>query len=137
MNTSHPWRARTWRAVATAALTLSAAAGAWAQAYPAKAIKLVVPYAPGGSADIAARLITDEWGKALGGSLFIENKGGAGGNIGVDRVAKSAPCSRPSRGNTPMVQRGRAAPSTCQPSCSRPWQARPSCTSPTVVAARP
>ncbi|MGN8003983.1 tripartite tricarboxylate transporter substrate binding protein [Acidovorax sp. 22279] len=91
MNTSHPWRARTWRAVATAALTLSAAAGAWAQAYPAKAIKLVVPYAPGGSADIAARLITDEWGKALGGSLFIENKGGAGGNIGVDMVAKSAP----------------------------------------------
>lgn len=91
MNTSHPRRARTWRVVATAALALSAAAGAWAQAYPAKAIKLVVPYAPGGSADIAARLITDEWGKALGGSLFIENKGGAGGNIGVDMVAKSAP----------------------------------------------
>ncbi|KQW24944.1 tripartite tricarboxylate transporter substrate binding protein [Acidovorax sp. Root402] len=91
MNTSHPRRLRTWRAVATAALALSAAAGAWAQAYPAKAIKLVVPYAPGGSADIAARLITDEWGKALGGSLFIENKGGAGGNIGVDMVAKSAP----------------------------------------------
>ena len=91
MNTSHPRRLRTWRAVATAALALSAVAGAWAQAYPAKAIKLVVPYAPGGSADIAARLITDEWGKALGGSLFIENKGGAGGNIGVDMVAKSAP----------------------------------------------
>ncbi|PIF18428.1 MULTISPECIES: tripartite tricarboxylate transporter substrate binding protein [unclassified Acidovorax] len=91
MNTSHPRRLRTWRAVATAALALSAAAGAWAQAYPAKAIKLVVPYAPGGSADIAARLITDEWGKALGGSLFVENKGGAGGNIGVDMVAKSAP----------------------------------------------
>ena len=91
MNASHPRRLRTWRAVATAALALSAAAGAWAQAYPAKAIKLVVPYAPGGSADIAARLITDEWGKALGGSLFIENKGGAGGNIGVDMVAKSAP----------------------------------------------
>ncbi|MGQ0728953.1 tripartite tricarboxylate transporter substrate binding protein [Acidovorax sp.] len=91
MNTSHPRRLRTWRAVATAALALSAAAGAWAQAYPAKAIKLVVPYAPGGSADIAARLITDEWGKALGGSLFIENKGGACGNIGVDMVAKSAP----------------------------------------------
>lgn len=91
MNTSHPRRLRTWLTVATAALALSAAAGAWAQAYPAKAIKLVVPYAPGGSADIAARLITDEWGKALGGSLFIENKGGAGGNIGVDMVAKSAP----------------------------------------------
>lgn len=91
MNASHPRRAPTWRAVAITTLALLAAAGAWAQAYPAKAIKLVVPYAPGGSADIAARLITDEWGKALGGSLFIENKGGAGGNIGVDMVAKSAP----------------------------------------------
>ena len=64
---------------------------ALAQTYPAKAIKLVVPYAPGGSADIAARLVADEWGKALGGSVFIENKGGAGGNIGVDMVAKAAP----------------------------------------------
>jgi len=60
-----------------------------AQTYPERAVKLVVPYAPGGSADIAARLIADEWGKALGKSMFIENKGGAGGNIGVDAVAKS------------------------------------------------
>ncbi len=59
--------------------------------YPTKPIKLVVPYAPGGSADIAARLVADEWGKALGNSIFIENKGGAGGNLGVDQVAKSAP----------------------------------------------
>ncbi|MGN6830538.1 tripartite tricarboxylate transporter substrate binding protein [Paucibacter sp. M5-1] len=68
-------------------LTLS---GVQAQSYPERAIKLVVPYAPGGSADIAARLIADEWGKQLGGSVFIENKGGAGGNLGVDQVAKSA-----------------------------------------------
>lgn len=60
-------------------------------AFPQKPIKLVVPYAPGGSADIAARLVADEWGKALGTSVFIENKGGAGGNLGVDMVAKSAP----------------------------------------------
>lgn len=58
-------------------------------AFPSKPIKLVVPYAPGGSADIAARLVVDEWGKALGSSMFIENKGGAGGNLGVDQVAKS------------------------------------------------
>lgn len=57
--------------------------------FPSKPIKLVVPYAPGGSADIAARLVADEWGKALGNSMFIENKGGAGGNLGVDQVAKS------------------------------------------------
>lgn len=58
-------------------------------AFPNKPIKLVVPYAPGGSADIAARLVAEEWGKALGTSVFIENKGGAGGNLGVDQVAKS------------------------------------------------
>ncbi|WP_428000405.1 tripartite tricarboxylate transporter substrate binding protein [Acidovorax sp.] len=80
-------------AVAAATLALLAPSAAMAQpaGYPNKAIKLVVPYAPGGSADIAARLVTDEWAKALGGSLFIENKGGAGGNIGVDMVAKAAP----------------------------------------------
>ncbi len=50
-----------------------------------------MPYAPGGSADIAARLIADEWAKALGGSIFIENSAGAGGNIGVDWVAKAPP----------------------------------------------
>ncbi|MDC6166231.1 tripartite tricarboxylate transporter substrate binding protein [Paucibacter sp. XJ19-41] len=73
-----------------AVLGLLPLAGAQAQSYPERAIKLVVPYAPGGSADIAARLIAEEWGKQLGGSVFIENKGGAGGNLGVDQVAKSA-----------------------------------------------
>ena len=72
----------------TSLLTLGAGA-AHAQAYPERSIKLVVPYAPGGSADIAARLISDAWGKALGGSMFIENKAGAGGNLGVDAVAKA------------------------------------------------
>lgn len=61
-----------------------------AQGYPDRPVKLVVPYAPGGSADIVARLIADEWGKALGKPVFIENKAGAGGNLGVDAVAKSA-----------------------------------------------
>ena len=75
----------------TLLLALSGAPTAWAQAYPERPVKLVVPYAPGGSADIAARLITDEWGKALGGTLIVDNKGGAGGNLGVDMVAKAAP----------------------------------------------
>jgi tripartite-type tricarboxylate transporter receptor subunit TctC len=66
-------------------------ASAWSQDYPERPVKLIVPYAPGGSADVAARLITDEWGKALGKSMFIENRAGAGGNLGVDAVAKSAP----------------------------------------------
>lgn len=57
--------------------------------YPEKPIKLIVPYAPGGSADIAARLIHDAWGKSLGSTMYIENKAGAGGNLGVDFVAKA------------------------------------------------
>jgi tripartite-type tricarboxylate transporter receptor subunit TctC len=60
-----------------------------AQTYPERPIKLVVPYAPGGSADIAARLIADEWAKGLGQSIIIENRSGAGGNIGMDVVSKS------------------------------------------------
>lgn len=73
-----------------ALLALTAGAdAALAQGYPERPIKLIVPYAPGGSADIVARLIADEWGKTLGKSMFIENKAGAGGNLGVDAVAKS------------------------------------------------
>lgn len=75
----------------TLATGLAMAHPAMAQTYPERPVKLVVPYAPGGSADIAARLIAEEWGKALGTSVFIENKGGAGGNLGVDQVAKSPP----------------------------------------------
>ena len=76
----------TRRALACALLSLPLLASA---AFPDKAVKLVVPYAPGGSADIAARLISDEWAKALGATMFIENRAGAGGNIGVDFVAKA------------------------------------------------
>lgn len=62
-----------------------------AENYPSRPIRLIVPYAPAGSADIVARRIADEWAKAVGGSFYIENKAGAGGNIGVDAVAKAAP----------------------------------------------
>lgn len=57
--------------------------------YPSRPIRLIVPYAPGGSADIVARRIADDWAKAIGGNLYIENRAGAGGNIGVDAVAKA------------------------------------------------
>lgn len=64
---------------------------ATAAAYPDRPVRLIVPYAPGGSADIAARLISDEWGKNLGQTLVVENRAGAGGNVGIDIVAKSTP----------------------------------------------
>ena len=79
------------RTLLTSIALATLSATAWAQTYPERPVKLVVPYAAGGSADIIARLISDEWGKALGKPVFIENKAGAGGNLGVDAVAKSAP----------------------------------------------
>lgn len=72
------------------AATLLASTAVHADNYPSRPIRLVVPYAPGGSADIVARRISDEWAKAAGGNIFVENKAGAGGNIGVDAVAKAA-----------------------------------------------
>ncbi|MGO4281673.1 MULTISPECIES: tripartite tricarboxylate transporter substrate-binding protein [Cupriavidus] len=74
----------------TALLACTAVVGtASAQSYPQRPVRLIVPYAPGGSADIAARLISEAWSKSLGGTLVVENRAGAGGNIGVDAVAKS------------------------------------------------
>lgn len=62
-----------------------------AQTYPERPVKLIVPYAPGGSADITARMISEDWGKTLGQAMIVENRAGAGGNAGVDAVAKSKP----------------------------------------------
>ena len=76
--------------VLLAVCALVASSAALAQTYPDRPVRMIVPYAPGGSADIVARMISDEWGKALGRAMVIENKAGAGGNIGVDAVAKSA-----------------------------------------------
>jgi tripartite-type tricarboxylate transporter receptor subunit TctC len=67
------------------------AAAAPADAYPSKPVHLVVPFTPGGSTDILARAIGQKLTEAWGQPVVIENKPGAGGNVGVDLVAKSAP----------------------------------------------
>ena len=67
------------------------AAGAFAQAYPTRPIKLVVPFPPAGSTDLSARAVAGKLGERLGHPVVIENKPGAGGNIGADQVAKAAP----------------------------------------------
>jgi len=70
------------------ALLLALAAGmAHAQAYPTKAIRLVVPFAPGGSSSLVARSVAAEMSKALGQEMYIENKGGGGGNLAMNDAA--------------------------------------------------
>ncbi|HYI26937.1 MAG TPA: tripartite tricarboxylate transporter substrate-binding protein, partial [Bradyrhizobium sp.] len=66
-------------------------AGANAQAYPTRPITLVVPFPPGGSTDAAARIMAERMRVPLGQPIVIENVGGAGGSIGVGRVARAAP----------------------------------------------
>jgi tripartite-type tricarboxylate transporter receptor subunit TctC len=73
--------------LALAASTL--ATGAFAQAWPAKPIRIVVPFPPGGGTDIIARETSQRVAKATGWTFVIDNKPGAGGNLGVDAVAKS------------------------------------------------
>jgi tripartite-type tricarboxylate transporter receptor subunit TctC len=65
--------------------------GAFAQTYPSKPIRIVVPYAAGGTSDILARQIGPKLNEAWGQPVVIENKPGANGNVGADFVAKSAP----------------------------------------------
>ena len=60
-----------------------------AQQWPDKPIKMIVPFAAGGSADILGRILAQELGKNLGQNVIVENRGGAGGNIGAELVAKS------------------------------------------------
>src|SRR3954467_1273550 len=64
---------------------------AGAQTYPSRQITLVVPFPPGGSTDVAARIIAEKMKPLLGQPLIIENVGGAGGSIAVGRVARAAP----------------------------------------------
>ena len=84
-------RAAALACVAAAVAALLPAGPAQAQAYPTRAVKMVVPFPPGGSLDIAGRLIAQKLTDAWGQPVVVENKPGAGGNIGADFVAKSPP----------------------------------------------
>jgi len=74
-----------------ASLLALAAASAWAQSYPARAVRIVVPFAVGGSADIYGRFLAAKLSDAMGHPFVIENRPGGGAVVGTDAVAKSAP----------------------------------------------
>jgi len=82
---------------------------ALAQSYPARPVTIVVPYPPGGLIDIVARVLAPALGKELGQSVLVDNRSGAGGNVGADYVAKSAPdgytvaMANPSFGISPHI----------------------------------
>ena len=90
-----------------AALVLVISTGALAQSYPSKPIRVVVPFPPGGGTDIVARTVTPKMAEILGQPFVIENRAGAGGNIGTELVAKS-----PADGYTLLVASASSAINT-------------------------
>jgi tripartite-type tricarboxylate transporter receptor subunit TctC len=85
-------RRRRFLQVAGAALAVPALAGrAVAQRYPQRAVRVIVPFAPGGITDVLARLMAEKWSERLGRQFYVENVTGGSGNIGMGQAAKAAP----------------------------------------------
>jgi tripartite-type tricarboxylate transporter receptor subunit TctC len=72
-------------------LLLAASAGAWAETYPAKTIRVIIPFGAGSATDVIPRIVFDQLSRQLGQAIVVENRGGAGGTIGSTVVAKADP----------------------------------------------
>ncbi|HWE20499.1 MAG TPA: tripartite tricarboxylate transporter substrate binding protein [Hyphomicrobiaceae bacterium] len=77
--------------VAIALAMLAGGSGAWAQTYPERPVKMIVPFAPAGPTDVIARIVADKLSLSLGKQFYVENRPGAGGNTGTGAVATSPP----------------------------------------------
>lgn len=80
-----------WRRLSAVALLAMVPMVAAAQAWPARSVKMIVPFPAGGATDVIARLLAQKLGDAWGQTVVVENKSGAGGNLGTDLAAKSPP----------------------------------------------
>ncbi len=110
---------------ATAGLGL-AAFGARAQSWPSKPIRLVVPFAPGGSSEIVARATAQEMAKLLGQSVFVDNKPGAAGNVAMGEVARAE-----DQHTLILTRTSPSGRSRCWPRCPACTWCAPSCRSAT------
>lgn len=72
-----------------AAVLLSATAGAWAQAYPSRPVKVIIPFPPGGTLDAVGRMLAQKMSESTGQTFVVENRAGGNGMIGADAVAKA------------------------------------------------
>src|SRR5258706_7681207 len=82
---------KTWKTILAAIAMCAVAASAWAQSYPTRTIKLIVPFSAGGSTDIIARLTAEQMRKELGQAVVVENVGGAAGALGTMQVMNATP----------------------------------------------
>src|SRR5436190_1183329 len=82
---------KTWKTIAAAIAVCAAATTAFSQGYPTRSIKLIVPFAPGGSTDIIGRLAAEQLRKELGQPVVVENVGGAAGALGTMNAKNATP----------------------------------------------